>query len=482
MLDGVDPHFANQWTGPIQAVFDMSPIPEFINDIKKRLICTAPISAPFTNPPLAFAQHKVLPPGDQGKVVAERLDSYRHIADAMSKPIPTAKQEDREAVDLIAAIKFVCDHEDTPSALVKARQSILAEMRVMQTKLLRHNSMLRSMQPRTVNDLAKHVPMDICILYILNCAVGSPDFYYPHAFVTGFPMIGYLHRTGVYRQGGHQRTDWQDEFEEWNRSLINSIRKRAMKSQDKQGLRECYEATIKECSMGLMEGPYTYKGVCKALPGSNICAMRRFPQYRYPGAPCRPCDHGGEGANNRFASPDKLVTENSEFPLRSAIIFRDKLTKQHAFRLSTNDLKKAYRQMPSGHPHHTVVALWNPAPRAEGGQVVEFFIDRGMPFGLATSVLQFNRPMESLVAILRRVFGVPCAHYYDDIVNAGPAFAAKSDDDVTRALCAIIGFVLDDDKWCKPNVSNAFLGVIFDFSQYKRGLVFIRIKPERKKR
>ena len=158
------------------------------------------------------------------------------------------------------------------------------------------------------------------------------------------------------------------------------------------------------------------------------------------------------------------------------------LTKQHAFRLSTNDLKKAYRQMPSGHPHHTVVALWNPAPRAEGGQVVEFFIVRGMPFGLATSVLQFNRPMESLVAILRRVFGVPCAHYYDDIVNAGPAFAAKSDDDVTRALCAIIGFVLDDDKWCKPNVSNAFLGVIFDFSQYKRGLVFIRIKPERKQK
>ena len=91
-------------------------------------------------------------------------------------------------------------------------------------------------------------------------------------------------------------------------------------------------------------------------------------------------------------------------------MFRERLPQPSSFRLSTNDLKKAYRQMPSGHPEVTVVAIWNPHLK-----VVEFFIIYGMPFGLAASVLQFNRPMENPPAqqILTATVDLSPVHFWN---------------------------------------------------------------------
>ena len=104
----------------------------------------------------------------------------------------------------------------------------------------------------------------------------------------------------------------------------------------------------------------------------------------------------------------------------------------------------------------------------------------GLPFGLAASVLQFNRPMEAMIAVLRRILGVPSAHYYDDVVNAGPAYAAKSDDDTTRSLFSVLRFEFDDDKHQQHAENAHFLGVSYDVSHFKAGVIYVRIKPERK--
>ena len=478
LLDGVEDRFVQQWH-QIQSVFDTAPIPQYIEELLNDCIFTEPKQPPKTNPPLAFGQHAVLAPGDEGKIVAERADCTKHIVSALRKEFPQSNQEELESPDLIAAIDFVASHYDKPASLVKHRSSLLAKIRVMKQHLIHHNAQLQLFMPSHVAKLSKAVPIDICIVYILNAISGGSDHYMAHCFVTGFPLRGRLHKTGWYRPGRHKQTDFTDDHAEWNIKLIRSIRRRAMKFKtdaDRKGLEECYKATLKECEMGLMDGPYTYKGISDELKGHNICALRRFPQYRYPGAPVRPCDNGAENnENERYDCDEKLLTENSDFPLRSATMYRRRMPKSMAFRLSSNDLKKAYRQMPSGHPGSTVVALWNPDAKQ-----VEFFLVMGMPFGLATSVLQFNRPMESLVAVLRRLFGVSAAHYYDDIINASPAFAAKSDDDTTIALCALTGYVLDGDKHVKHDKTNPFLGVIYDFSHYRKGVVLVRIKPERK--
>ena len=478
-LTGVDGQFTSAWTGPIQAVFNTAPIPAFINELQEYIIYTGGHIDRTTNAPLAFAQRKALQPGDTSKIVAERVSCRNHIKDALLKQFPHKAQHEIEDPDLVAAIDHVVSFFDNPGKLVKRRNHIIERLKHMQTILTSHDQRLETIMPPTVLKLRRAFPIRISLLYVINCAISGPDFYMPHAFVTGFPMVGRLHKTGVFRAGFHPRTNFEDTFEEWNASLIRSIRRRAMKFKDpehQRGLRECHEATMKEVSAGYMDGPFDYEKVCSELKGKSVRAMRRFPQYRFPGAACRPCDHGGEpGTNDSFETPDKLITENSEFPLRNAIMYRQRLPRPTKFRISTNDLKKAYRQMPSGHPEVTVVALWNPAARR-----VEFFIVYGLPFGLAASVLQFNRPMEAMIAALRRILGVPSAHYYDDVVNAGPAYAAKSDDDTTRSLFSVLRFEFDDDKHQQHADSAHFLGVSYDVSHFKAGVIYVRIKPERK--
>ena len=468
------------WSGPIQEVFDSPRVQHYVHHFASMLIFSGPISPPKSNPPFAFAQHKVLQPGDSGKIVAERVDCIKHIADAQSRTYPHLKQEDMESPELVAAVEFVCRFAENPAGLVSHRKRVLADMRTAASDpdIRLCNARLHAMMPATVAKLAKRIPIDICLFYIINTAIGSPDVYLPHAFVTGFPMKGYLHRAGWFRRGYmRERREFEQSPHEWNVSLIRSIRRRALKFKE-DGLAECYEATVQEVKAGWMEGPFSYDRVRAELAGHDICALRRFPQYRYPGAPVRPCDNGAEnGTNDDYSSEDKLTTENSDFPLRVAQMYWSKLAKPSSFRLATNDLKKAYRQCPSGHPGATVVALWNPAAKR-----VEFFIVLGMPFGLGTSVLQFNRPMEAMQSVMRRMLGIPCAHYYDDWATPSPGYAAKSDDDSLREFHRILGFLLDDDKWAKPAPGNPFLGVQYDFCQFKQGVVSIRIKPDRKRK
>ena len=474
-FDMVDQAFKRQWDGPIQDVFDNPIISPMVSQVAQFLIYNMPISPPLSNPPVAYRQQSISQPHDPDPIVAARDDCMAHIAQAQLAEVPHKHQSSIEAAELVAAVQFVSNHVQQPSILVQRRKRLIALLSGFIPQLKHLNRQLEALMPQTVRDLRKAVKINICLMYILNKAVLSPDFYLPHCFVTGFPMEGYLHRTGWYRPGHYARSNFDEDFHEWNTHLIRSIRKRAMQY-PADGTRECYDATIKEVDLGFMQGPFTYDEVRSKLRGHAINAIRRFPQYRYPGAPVRPCDNGSENEeNDRFESFDKLVTENADYPLRVRMLYQEALGYVPKFRLSLNDLKKAYRQMPSGHPGATVVAIWNPTAKR-----VEFFIVLGMPFGLASSVLQFNRPMELLQAVFRRLFAVPCAHYYDDWVAPSPAFAAKSDDSTIRALHAITGIMLDDGKHCPPNAVNAFTGVEYDFSESHNALVIIRIKPDRR--
>ena len=268
--------------------------------------------------------------------------------------------------------------------------------------------------------------------------------------------------------------------EKWNTRLIGSIRKRAKdpsKAKDPdhiRGLEECFNATMAEEKLGMVMGPFNYDEVKEQLKGKNIRAMRRFPQYRFPGAPARPCDNARENESNlAHTKYERLLTENSDFPMRAANLIYDLLPGACSAKLSINDLKKAYRQIPSGHPHYTVVALWDPYSKR-----VVFFICLGLPFGCSISVIQFNRPMEALQTIMRRLLGIITAHYYDDWANVSTGYSAKSDDDTLQQLHSTLGFILDMGKHLKPG-NNPFLGVQYNFDNFRDGIVTISIKPDR---
>ena len=471
----IDPRFKSTWDGPVQDIFDRIPTVRMVSELRPFIVYDGEAMPPVSNPPYSQAQHSITPPQNPDRLVAEYEDFMSHVREATEASMPFKQQSAVESPDLIAAVTFLATHITDPAFVIKRRKMILNKLESFAAELKPFDTMLEAIMPPTVVALRAKVPVNICLMYVLNKLVRSPDTYLPHCFVTGFPMEGYLQRTGWYREGCYEQTNFEEDFHDWNVHLIRSIRKRAMKHPSPD-LEECYKATMKEVELGFMTGPFTYDEVCAELHPKNINAIRRFPQYRYPGAPVRPCDNGAENEeNDRFTSYDKLVTENSDFPLRVLRLYHEVLGYVPKFRLGSNDLKKAYRQMPSGHPERTVVALWNPHTKR-----VEFFIVLGMPFGLATAVLQFNRPMELMQSVLRRLLAVPCAHYYDDWVTPSPACMAKSDDKTVRRTHWIIRFLLDADKWFPPDPTNDFTGVRYDFSHAPSGVVTIRIKPDRK--
>jgi hypothetical protein len=123
-----------------------------------------------------------------------------------------------------------------------------------------------------------------------------------------------------------------------------------------------------------------------------------------------------------------------------------------------------------------VVAIWNPHAK-----VVEFFVLRGLPFGSAAAVLQFNRYPQFMAYFLAAFFGVCCASYYDDYDVAEPLYSVHFSQYLLWRLHAKCGFLLDKEKHVRASVQgNAFLGIITDFTSFCDGAIYMRISESRK--
>ena len=61
----------------------------------------------------------------------------------------------------------------------------------------------------------------------------------------------------------------------------------------------------------------------------------------------------------------------------------------------------------------------------------------GHPFGLASSVLIYNRDPELHVAIMRTLLFSPCTHFYDDHLSIDLACAGGSGQLAYSDLCAV---------------------------------------------
>ena len=92
---------------------------------------------------------------------------------------------------------------------------------------------------------------------------------------------------------------------------------------------------------------------------------------------------------------------------------------------------------------------------------------RGLPFGSAAAVLQFNRYSQFMAYFLAAYFGICCVSYYDDYDVVEPLYSVHFAQNVLWRLHERVGFMLDKDKHVRAAVSgNAFLGVVTDFSSF----------------
>ena len=84
----------------------------------------------------------------------------------------------------------------------------------------------------------------------------------------------------------------------------------------------------------------------------------------------------------------------------------------------TNDLRAAYRHVPTAQPEYTLVAVWD-----DDKQDVVYCDVPGHNFGLKSAIVNFNRfPERAAVAARRLLWGVT-EQYFDDNNTCEPTWA-----------------------------------------------------------
>ena len=381
------------------------------------------------------------------------------------------------------AAKHVASFASKPNELHCERIRKLSVLKRVATK----------MAPTTRNALKFASPLGFPIakrfhsglMLVLLTAASYADTTMSFDVVQGVPNFGDIPATGSHAPCEVPATlPKLDPF--YARKLIGSMRRKASKAnaEQRQGYEECYAKTMDEVKQGWMVGPFSMDELNKMFPNGWHCS-ERFAQYRYPGAACRPCDNFRTSGINDFNSyHERIVCENAGFPSRAgkyfyelfSDLFAESMPPHCCMAHGTDDLTKAYRQIVVRDHARNVIAIWNPHTKR-----VEFFIIRGLPFGSAAAVLQFNRYSQFMAYFLTIYFGICCVSYYDDYDVAEPLYSVHTAQYMLWRFHDIVGFSLDKGKHVRAAVTgNPFLGVVTDFTHFLAGKILLRISKERK--
>ena len=414
-------------------------------------------------------------------VLSQDMDCYEHIAMAKNFSIPQTSNVVEP--HLRAAASYVAGHARNPELLHAARLHKLQVLQQVASDMAADDSTAKKHLTKFAKPIGSRFA--IALLTVMLHATSYPDAKLADDLVLGVPNIGDIPITGSHLPCEVPSTRSSLEAG-YPAKLIGSMRKRASKAtaQQQRGFTDCYEKTLQEVTDGWAEGPFTKDEMDKEFPGGWHCS-ERFAQYRYEGAPCRPCDNFKTSGINDFNSyHEKLVCENAGFPSRMGALFYSIFNALYSSGMppdcevihGTDDLTKAYRQITVRNYAYNVIAIWNPHLKR-----VEFFVLRGLPFGSAASVLQFNRYSQFMAYFAAVYLGICCTSYYDDYDVTEPMYSATNGQQCLWRLHRTIGFILDKDKHVRAAANNnAFLGVVTDFSDFARGLIYLRISASRK--
>ena len=148
------------------------------------------------------------------------------------------------------------------------------------------------------------------------------------------------------------------------------------------------------------------------------------------------------------------------FSASSATSWASRWLQSWEFRQGTEDLAKAFRQVPLHNDslRYNVVCAWSPEAAKW-----QFFQMLAMPFGLKAAVLQFNRVSALVTALARRVLGIPCLGFYDDFKHSELLASVPSARNAFTDLVAWLGLT-DPQKSQDPTLVVKFLGTLEDAS------------------
>ena len=318
---------------------------------------------------------------------------------------------------------------------------------------------------------------------------GSPDWGFTACQVHGFPVLGDIPDSGMFRicERPAQYVFGELNHRAHNAEVARRLRARACSSDaDVQyGLEYITLKTREEVANPACaaHGPFTAEEVDGILGRGEWRALEGFAVAqgldKHGRVKCRRCDNAKSSLTNACATTHETnVCISPTFPVLASTLFAEAMCSAGipmcGMAHGTDDVELAYRRVPCAHPEATVVAIWDTLDRE-----VRYYTMGGHNFGIASAVINFNRASQLGVLLARRLLGVCCAAYFDDFNVTEPVFAGSSAKGALHWVCAAIGIPLSADKDVPMARANPFLGVVTDLERTEEGVAVMRPKPER---
>jgi hypothetical protein len=432
----------------------------------------------------------VLPPEQRRVQVVEGF--RRHLDAAAPLPFPLDSRLRASSLPDETQCAIRAALQKGP-ALAAFRVERMANMTALADMCRPVSIAINALMPPTVARIAANV--NTCYMAALVDGVGHLDRDLVQRFVHGFPVVGAIPDSGVYR-----RVDPPDDplaFPDrlaaftrgarwYNARLDARLRARQWAAPDAMAADLAVATKSQsEASKGLIVGPYlTVPALHAALashhPGVPPEAVYPRPMPRF-GVPqkgsIRAIDDGkSSGHNAATQMVETVTTPHFVYPAvvaRAVVVSAAVLGLQGiTLTLALCDLRAAYRCIPTSQPWYTTIGFFDPSTN-----LTNYYWLPGHNFGLTAAVVNFNRYPELVVVVTRVMLLTPAEHYYDDFIvpdlRAGGGTGLKAVQSVILDLARgaprhplrpIRAPELDPDKTQPTSSTNVLLGVNADLT------------------
>ena len=364
---------------------------------------------------------------------------------------------------------------------------------------------------------AKVRRVNVVLLMLLCDVLEHPDVNLPRAYLRGFPVTGVIPDSHVLRP--QPAADPEEEFwvryhhtmstnDRWSEQLARQVAERATSSRGKALglLRTSWELTKTDISAGFCGKPMTLAQL-RAKYGSGP-RMACRPIQRHGIVQGQKQQRGPDGVlmfhpNGAPVNVDKIrLVDDSRRSLHNSHLIRtcetvapcpftymayvcDAVVLQSRGMnvpvprvvFSTDDMRSAYRQVPTSDPEMCIVCIYSFDPGNTGPRFVENW---GHNFGHTSSVSNYWRTPLLCCQAARHFLAIPVDHYCDDYATPDFALAGLPDCGAAAGLSGLhdaLGLILEPAKHQPPNSSNVFLGVVCDVSSAHHASPFVEFRP-----
>lgn len=485
-----------------------------VHRLRVLLLYTAPRERPSASPALAPFDQASQHPVFGAKTDRGSMEDF--LCWARARPHPSQQPLPPLDADLEAAIEFVWKCGSTVQRERETRMSVLRGVaddleplsRVLCGRMSREavsiarammlNIVRRDQPSAGLDDVGGRLHAPHLGLW---CAVADA-LEWPHrdvvaGLMTGFRSVRHIPDTGLWRQVDRPASEPFESFQRGNAAWLRQCENRVLSvaRHDEARARACWERTLEERDSGLIEGPFTRAEIQArretGFPAFGYGVARPLPRFAiWQGSKWRCIDDGAaSGTNSQGTSTrETIVCDRPDTPLRVGVRFHALGPPPREPSLSvvmgggTDDRFAAFRGICSADPAYTVVCVAAPAGVFGAAAEAVFFRMPGHPFGLVSSVLNFNSVAELPMIFSRRFFGTPVSRFYDDHSVNEPSYAAGSGQACHVELHEILRFHFDWGKHVPWRRDPVYTGVQTDWSCDAEGLVSLGVTRDRRAR